>query len=180
MRFTRSAGSPATTPQGSEDGEIDFVLAKVGEPIICLEVKGGGLECRHGEWFRLKDGGPERFRDPFAQALDHIYDLARNLADPRILGGAGRPHRSGAVLPRHLGPQARPRPRRAIRDRDRRNGLADLAAADRTVLAYHRGSRDKRAVLDVDGLDALREILAPNVRIEVPMADAASSTRKSS
>ena len=50
-----------------------------GERILCLEVKGGGIECQHGEWYGIHDGKRERIRDPFAQALDHRYDLRRKL-----------------------------------------------------------------------------------------------------
>ena len=38
--------------QGVEDGEIDFVLAHPEHGIVCLEVKGGGIECQHGELVR--------------------------------------------------------------------------------------------------------------------------------
>src|ERR1044072_3281550 len=59
--------------EGSKDGEIDFVLAHPEKGLVCLEVKGGGIECRHGEWFRRVGGKEERARDPFQQALDHRY-----------------------------------------------------------------------------------------------------------
>ena len=39
--------------EGARDDEIDFVLVPPERGIVCLEVKGGGIECRHGEWFRL-------------------------------------------------------------------------------------------------------------------------------
>jgi hypothetical protein len=52
--------------EGALDGEIDFVLCHPEEAILCLEVKGGGIECRHGEWFRLVDGKRERAKDPFS------------------------------------------------------------------------------------------------------------------
>src|SRR5262245_39986288 len=65
--------------EGAQDGEIDFVLCHPDRAIICLEVKGGGLECRHGEWFRLAKGAKERMKDPFQQAVDHRYDLQRKL-----------------------------------------------------------------------------------------------------
>ena len=80
---------------GARDGEIDFVVAHPDRGIVCLEVKGGDLECRHGEWLRRGDGGWERLRDPFAQALDHRYELTRmidrvpRLARPRPAAGAG-------------------------------------------------------------------------------------------
>src|SRR5918998_789027 len=51
---------------GAEDGEIDFVVAHPDHGILCLEVKGGDIECRHGEWLRRKDSTWERARDPFA------------------------------------------------------------------------------------------------------------------
>src|SRR4051794_39184335 len=62
---------------GAEDGEIDFVLSHPEEGIVCLEVKGGDIECRHGEWRRRTDDDWERVRDPFGQALDHRYALER-------------------------------------------------------------------------------------------------------
>ena len=65
--------------EGALDGEIDFVLCHPEKAILCLEVKGGGIECRHGEWFRFVDGKRKRAEDPFKQALDHRYDLERLL-----------------------------------------------------------------------------------------------------
>lgn len=155
---------------GTDDGEIDFVLAKVGEPIVCLEVKGGGLECRHGEWYRLKERGPERFRDPFAQAVDHTYALERALAQfdawgkrkIHIVEALAFPDISIHKLV--LGLDAHPE---LVIDK---NDLSELPAAITRILAFHRGSRDKRDVLDAGGLESLRDLLAPEVRIEVPMA----------
>src|SRR3954453_20387258 len=52
--------------EGADDGEIDFVLAHPEEGIVCLEVKGSGVECKHGEWSRVDhDGKRERIKDPF-------------------------------------------------------------------------------------------------------------------
>src|SRR4051794_27325984 len=66
---------------GAKDGEADFVIAHPDKGIICLEVKGGGIECRHGEWFRIEKGDLKRMKDPFAQALDHRYNLSRLIED---------------------------------------------------------------------------------------------------
>ena len=41
--------------KGSDDGEIDFVIAHPERGVLCLEVKGGGIECKHGEWFGIHD-----------------------------------------------------------------------------------------------------------------------------
>ena len=43
--------------EGARVGEIDFVLCHPDEGILCLEVKGGGIECRHGAWRRRKPHG---------------------------------------------------------------------------------------------------------------------------
>jgi hypothetical protein len=60
---------------GAVDGEIDFVLCHSDEGVVCLEVKGGSIECRAGEWSTVRDGQRQRMKDPFTQALDHRYDL---------------------------------------------------------------------------------------------------------
>ena len=156
--------------EGANDGEIDFILARAEAPIICLEVKGGGLESRHGEWFRIKDGQRERFRDPFAQALDHTYALRRKLSefdgwkadDVQIVHALAFPDITVHKLV--LAPDA---PADIVIDR---NGLTDVAGSLERVLGFHRGSRDKRKLLDTDGLGALRNILAPDITLEVPMA----------
>src|SRR5436190_801238 len=66
---------------GLEHDEIDFVLCHPEKGIVCLEVKGGGIECRHGEWFRTKKGEPDKhMEDPFEQAVDHRYALERQIS----------------------------------------------------------------------------------------------------
>ena len=68
--------------EGARDGEIDFILCRPGQPLLCLEVKGGGIDCRYGEWYRTERGAPpERIPDPFGQALDHRYALERMLKE---------------------------------------------------------------------------------------------------
>ena len=42
-----------------------------------LEVKGGKLACKHGQWQRWVNGRWEPAKDPFTQALDHRYALQR-------------------------------------------------------------------------------------------------------
>jgi hypothetical protein len=66
--------------EGARDGKIDFVLCRADRPLVCLEVKGGGIDCKYWEWYRTEPGAkPERIPDPFGQALDHRYDLGRLL-----------------------------------------------------------------------------------------------------
>src|SRR2546421_3002294 len=58
--------------EGLKHGEIDFVLCHPDKGVLCLEVKGGGIRCRNGKWFRTRKGRPdEHFKDPFEQAVDH-------------------------------------------------------------------------------------------------------------
>ena len=72
---------------GAEDADVDFVLAHPDKGIVCLEVKGGDLECRHGAWYRRD----ERLQDPFTQALDHRYALERLVSRVDRLAWKGPP-----------------------------------------------------------------------------------------
>lgn len=156
---------------GSSDGEIDFVLVHPEEGVICLEVKGGGIECRHGEWFGIHGGRKERIRDPFTQAIDHTYDLRRKIGGMAAKGG-------GELLVGHavafpdisvhqlvLAPDAPPE---LIIDRTQTGTLE--ASLDR-ILAYHRGSGSGPRGPGTSGARKLREMFAAEVRIEVPMAE---------
>jgi superfamily I DNA/RNA helicase len=60
-------------------------------------------------------------------------------------------------------------PREIVLDR---RDLEDVAAAIDRVLAYHRGARETRRPPGADGLAMLRDLIAPTVAIEVPMAAA--------
>jgi hypothetical protein len=156
--------------EGARDGEIDFVLCHPEEAILCLEVKGGGLECSHGEWYRMVDGERERMKDPFTQALDHRYSLARQLGDGDgirakdlfLVQAVAFPDISVHKLV--LAPDA---PAEIVIDR---RGLQDIQKSVDRVLDYHRGAREKRKPPGEEGARALRELLAPDVVIEVPMA----------
>ncbi len=157
---------------GSKDGEIDFVLCHPDEGIICLEVKGGGIECQHGEWHRIVGGKRERMKDPFTQAVDHTYALRRKIAEVdgwkrrKLLIAHALAFPDISVHELVMGPDAPPE---IVIDR---HGVDDIAPAIERVLAYHRGSRDKRELPGEDGASMLRALLAPELRIEVPMAAA--------
>lgn len=158
--------------EGADDGEIDFVLGHPEHGIVCLEVKGSGIECRHGEWSRIE---PDRSRvgikDPFKQALDHRYDLERKI--DKIDGWKGKDLFIAHCLafPQitihqlSLAPDA---PRELLIDRTE---LGSLDEAIARVVAYHRGARDKRKALGEDGIEMLRDLLAPEFAIPITLAD---------
>ena len=108
--------------------------------------------------------------DPFTRALNHRYQLKRKLEsapewegrDPLLVHALAFPDISvhGLVL----APDA---PDELILDR---RDLSATEAAIERVLECHRGSRDGRRSPGADGAAALREVLAPRVRIRVPMA----------
>ena len=158
--------------QGARDDEGDFVLCHPERAIVCLEVKGGGLECQHGAFYRLPAGGGprERMPDPFAQALDHRYALQRKIAevdgwmDRKLFLVHALAFPDISVHKLVLGPDAPPE---IVADR---NDLSDMAAVIERVLAYHEGSRDKRLAPGTEGEAMLETLLAPTYRIEVPMA----------
>ena len=157
--------------QGARDDEGDFVLCHPDRAIVCLEVKGGGIECRHGEFHRLPHGGPrERMPDPFGQALNHRYALKRKIEEVEGWEDAGLFLVHALAFPDisvHqlvLGPDAPPE---IVADR---NDLADMPAVIERVLAYHDGARDARVAPGPDGEAMLERLLAPTYRVEVPMA----------
>jgi hypothetical protein len=157
--------------EGARDDEGDFVLCHPERGIVCLEVKGGGLECRYGEWFRLPGGAAkERMRDPFGQALDHRYALARKIAeqdgwkDRKLFLVHALAFPDISVHKLVLAPDA---PQEILLGR---SDLDDMPAAIERVLAYHAGSRDKREAPGPEGVAMLEHLLAPSFRIEVPMA----------
>ena len=156
--------------EGAEDGEVDFVLCHPERGIVCLEVKGGGIECRHGEWFRVLDGERTRVPDPFTQALDHRYALKRKIAeqdgwqDHELFIAHALVFPDITVHELVLAPDA---PAEIILDR---HDMGDLPAALERALAYHRGARDKRQMPGEEGAAMLRELLARDLLIRVPLA----------
>lgn len=159
--------------EGARDDECDFVLCHPEQGIISLEVKGGGIESRFGEWFRTdSDGKKERSPDPFQQASDHTWSLRRKIDE--VDGWRGKdlflvhalwfPDITAHKLV--LAPDAPPE---IILDR---HDLKDVPTAIERVLAYHRGAKEKRKVPGEAGAEMLRDLLAPQVRIDVPMATA--------
>ncbi len=155
---------------GAADGEIDFVLCHPDEGIVCLEVKGGDLECRHGEWHRRFGGERRRVKDPFEQVTGHKYALGEMI--DRVEGWRAKDLLIGQAvglpdIPVHelvLAPDA---PAEIVIDR---RAFEDPAAAVARVLAFHRGSRDRRRAPGPDGTAMLRDLLAPTAQIEVPLA----------
>ncbi|MBK8025128.1 MAG: NERD domain-containing protein [Chloroflexi bacterium] len=62
-------------------GEIDFVAAVPGLGLICIEVKGGRVQCAQGLWTttnRIGDTGAYA-RSPFQQARDGMFRLLHAL-----------------------------------------------------------------------------------------------------
>lgn len=158
--------------EGARDDEADFVLCHPDKGIVCLEVKGGGIDCRYGEWYRTSRNGPaERIPDPFSKAVDHRYSLRRKLEQ-----GLGQ-RRSRELFLVHalafpdivaqrlvLGPDA---PAEIIVDR---NDLRSPSEAVERILAYHRGAREKRRPPGEEDATALRDLLCPRISIPVTWA----------
>jgi len=157
--------------RGSSEGEIDFVLCHPEQGVLCLEVKGGNVECAHGAWHRMVDGERERIKDPFQQAADHGHALARKLGGMAGKGGKKLRIGRGIAFPNisvHklvLAPDA---PREIVIDR---NDMTEIGAAVERIRAYHAGSDNPLTAPGSAGAKKIRETLAPEVRIEVPMAE---------
>lgn len=83
-------------------GEIDFVVV-CERGVACLEIKGGRVECRDGQWTFIDRYGTERVKPegPFAQVTGNMFSL-RDIMKKRF---EGNPHMknilmaSGVVFP---------------------------------------------------------------------------------
>ena len=156
--------------EGAKDGEIDFVLCHPDQAIVCLEVKGGAIACKYGEWSRKEDGEWVRMKDPFQQALDHRYDLERLIdtvdgwrgKDLFIAHAVALPDVSVHSL--RLAPDAPPE---ILVDR---NDVEDPDGWIERVLAFHAGAREKRKPPEEHGATMLRDLIVPTFEIEVPLA----------
>ncbi|PZS00717.1 MAG: hypothetical protein DLM69_06085 [Candidatus Chloroheliales bacterium] len=64
------------------DGEADFLIVHPRLGLLVVEVKGGDISCRGGEWFSSdRSGGVHQIKNPFAQASGNKYKLLDKLAD---------------------------------------------------------------------------------------------------
>ena len=64
-------------------GEIDFVAAIPGRGLLCIEVKGGRVECRQGVWTTTNRSGETTAyrRSPFQQAREGMFKLIAAIRD---------------------------------------------------------------------------------------------------
>ena len=157
---------------GTTDGEIDFVLCHPARGIVCLEVKGGDIECRHGEWLRTLKGKRTRVKDPFAQVTGQKYALGAMIdgvdgwraKDLITVQAVGFPDISvhSLVLASDAPPEL-------VLDR---RAFEDIEEALDRLLDFATGSRDKRTPPGPDGTAMLRDLLAPTFSIDVPLATA--------
>lgn len=112
-------------------------------------------------------------KSPFAQALDHRYDLTRLIRKqpgwekrrPFVVHAVCFPDITVHQLA--LAPDA---PQELIIDRFGARG-GEIAKSIQRVLAYHRGKRENRSMPGAGGAEMLRSLLAADIRIEVPMAE---------
>jgi hypothetical protein len=71
-------------------GEIDFVAMIPGRGILCIEVKGGRVECRNGVWTTTnREGTTSAYRrSPFQQAREGMFKLIAAIRDRFGAGSA--------------------------------------------------------------------------------------------
>lgn len=65
------------------DGEADFLLLHRSFGLVVLEIKGGGISIRDGQWYSENKEGVFRIKDPFAQAVASKYALLHHLKNLR-------------------------------------------------------------------------------------------------
>lgn len=158
--------------RGTRDCELDFLLAHPEHGLICLEVKGGGIAIRDGEWTSDGREGRETIKNPFRQVTDALYALRRRLRRGDLAGLAALPLARGVVFPdstvlpgEDLGSDGE-RPlvidRREVRDLE----PALLRLVELAGGVHRPAGPGREAILE------LRRVLLPTVDRRVPLAQA--------
>jgi len=57
------------------DGEADFIVLHPSRGILVVEVKGGTINIEGGEWYSTGEGGRNKIKNPFQQAIDSKFAL---------------------------------------------------------------------------------------------------------
>ena len=66
-------------------GEIDFLLLIPNAGIFVMEVKGGDVRCRNGEWeFIDRHGNVNKNKSPFTQARDAMFSLKEEIKKEKM------------------------------------------------------------------------------------------------
>ncbi|HVC93492.1 MAG TPA: nuclease-related domain-containing protein, partial [Pirellulales bacterium] len=60
-----------------KEGEADFLLAHPKRGVLAVEVKGGTIIFRDGQWYSRDRNGAEHPIDPFAQVARNARNLAK-------------------------------------------------------------------------------------------------------
>jgi hypothetical protein len=168
--FYRVAWHDGSDGRPARDGEGDFVIAHPDRGILCLEVKGGGIEydASTQEWWSIdRTGERHRIKDPVTQAVGTQHWLVQTVkASPRWGGGwiqAGH----AVVFPdtvvdlKHLRPDL---PRDIVIDQH------DLANPVETVdRVFNHYIDDWAGPLGRKGISLLESLLANSFELRTPL-----------
>jgi hypothetical protein len=149
--------------------EVDFLTLHPRFGLMAIEVKGGAVSLREGEWFTTPHGGTPQLlkRSPFVQAADARYELSRYLFDKLQLAGDVLGHAvvfPDTVVSGALGPDA---PRDIIIDRN------DLQAPSK-ALGRAAAAWETRGLASTD-IKRIVELLRPSHELTVVLAAVAQA-----
>jgi hypothetical protein len=155
-------------------GEVDFVVLIPRGGVLCLEVKGGRIACRDGEWETTdRNGQVERLRrSPFLQARECMFAVRDSVLTRAPYGfPAGVVYGYGVIMPDISFQERSPEwePWQAI-DRD---AMARSIAAPLTRLAaeHRKLHRDAAAAEPTPAtIRTVRQLLRPDFEIVVSRA----------
>ena len=161
------------TATGEEkDGECDFVVAHAQRGVLCIEVKGGAVawDAQSGQWTsRDRHGLTHKIKDPVSQARSSKHELLEKLKAIRGLEKRFLVMRHGVVLPHSVDPGRDLGPDRPLRIFCFSSSFpARLAEWVESRFSQDRERADEEP-LGVDGMYALRDLLAKPFRLELSL-----------
>jgi hypothetical protein len=70
------------------DGEIDFLIVHPDHGLLILEVKGGGIQIRDGQWYSIdRFGDVHEIKNPVVQARDNLHNFKTKLEEMPVTRG---------------------------------------------------------------------------------------------
>jgi hypothetical protein len=150
----------------SRDGEADFVVVHPERGLLVIEVKGGRVVCRNGEWTSTDgDGQVHKIKDPYDQASQNKYALEKKLPWVEHWGGVFILHGHAVVFPdcgrsRDLaGPHIEPTLTSFAED------LGRLGRRVEAAYGYWRGNTGSKMSITPERMDSLRKFLKPSFEL---------------
>jgi hypothetical protein len=153
---------------GLRETELDFLVLAPGYGLFGIEVKGGRIVRKNGEWYSINGSKTEHsIRDPFVQVRNATYRIVESIRNrlyfPFLFG-------YGVIFPdtefdvELMGVEA---DRRQIMDK---NANGNVKSFIKNMAIYFSSTKYKSPILDENGVNKMINFLRPDFDIPVSLS----------